>query len=427
MALDELHGADAAPECPESCRPKQAPDLPSIRLRELLVEVCASVPFYRNTLPELTHFPIVSKRVMIAKVEEFISEAVPGHRLRLIETLTKGPRSGVQEWQFNDNLFIEQTSGSSGIPFLIVKTREERLKGLLGIWRFRRSIDSGVSPHNFLPLIHRRPGMERPKTTIDALDAARERGMRWVHANPPFIRGCLRLTNWAAFSMPATLRFIENSGSQLDHELRQSLEARTKIRIADQYGCREVWAIGYATGVDGFIPVDDNVIVEIVDAKGKRVEGPGTVGRLLVTGLCQKIFPFIRYDTGDLGYFSETGGRRTIVLSPNRQHHLILGAPTRTYGTDLFKNVMINVFRNVGYIPIDGLQIRQLSEIEYELAIAKTGHKEEIRAAVELEFNRLLSLPEPARFSLRELVDEGEYPVEKPCLFTNRYFRRSTP
>ncbi|HKM76267.1 MAG TPA: hypothetical protein VJZ32_07605 [Candidatus Bathyarchaeia archaeon] len=46
--------------------------------------------------------------------------------------------------------------------------------------------------------------------------------------------------------------------------------------------------------------------VEVVDGEGKPVS-PGECGRLVLTDLNNYVFPFIRYDTGDLAAFSDEG------------------------------------------------------------------------------------------------------------------------
>jgi len=46
-------------------------------------------------------------------------------------------------------------------------------------------------------------------------------------------------------------------------------------------------------------------IVELIDNKGKNIFKEGEIGELVVTGLHSRIFPFIRYKTGDLGIYSK--------------------------------------------------------------------------------------------------------------------------
>ncbi|HHX8498747.1 TPA: phenylacetate--CoA ligase family protein [Vibrio diabolicus] len=94
------------------------------------------------------------------------------------------------------------------------------------------------------------------------------------------------------------------SGEAVTADMQQEFEVKG-IAVSQAYASAELGLIAYqVTGEQGLVIAED-IIVEIVDPDGIPVQ-PGEVGEVVVTSLDEK-FPLIRYATGDLSAYLETG------------------------------------------------------------------------------------------------------------------------
>jgi phenylacetate-CoA ligase len=83
--------------------------------------------------------------------------------------------------------------------------------------------------------------------------------------------------------------------------LRQKLEGKLEIFIRQAYGTVDVGCLGYECQKKNGMHIPENVIVEIVDTEtGKQLE-IGATGEIVATTF-SKVFPMIRFATGDLSY-----------------------------------------------------------------------------------------------------------------------------
>ncbi len=396
-------------------------------LADLLAHARARVPFYRDAGPGLSDFPVVSKGAMLARQEDFIA-ADPGLERSGVAELLRAPAEGPGQIAVGGEVLVEQTSGSSGIPFRIPKTKAERLRVSLGLWRFRRSIDPEFSPRTFLALIHN-PGLaERPRTMPELFSSIARGRHRWLHASTALLPKLLRHLRDSGSAVPPSLRHIECSGFFLEPEIRSAVEKEASVGVVDQYGCTEVWAIGYGIGPGVFAPVLDNVVLEILDASGAALEAEGAVGRVVVTSLWQRLFPFIRYDTGDTGKLVRVGGDLGLELLPRRPHHLVRGARGAVWGTDLFKSILYNVYQEIGHRAVSRLEVRQLGPAKMALVMSAHPDAEAIRSRIEAHLNARGVFDWPVRLSLETAgAEDDPSSAEKPCLFTNRAWSEAAP
>ncbi|HHX8631932.1 phenylacetate--CoA ligase family protein [Vibrio diabolicus] len=94
------------------------------------------------------------------------------------------------------------------------------------------------------------------------------------------------------------------SGEAVTADMQQMFEVKG-ITVFQAYASAELGLIAYqVTGEQGLVIAED-IIVEIVDPDGVPVQ-PGEVGEVVVTSLDEK-FPLIRYATGDLSAYLDTG------------------------------------------------------------------------------------------------------------------------
>jgi len=87
--------------------------------------------------------------------------------------------------------------------------------------------------------------------------------------------------------------------------LRQKLEGKLEILIRQAYGTVDVGCLGYECPEKNGMHIPEDVIVEIVDTEtGKQLES-GATGEIVATTF-NKIFPMVRFATGDLSYLIES-------------------------------------------------------------------------------------------------------------------------
>lgn len=101
------------------------------------------------------------------------------------------------------------------------------------------------------------------------------------------------------FSFRAVISYTE----QLTEETRAYLERTLGAPVFNYYGCNEVNLIGHECEFkNGFHVNMGWTYCEVVDEQGYPL-GPEKMGNIVVTSLDNEVMPFLRYETGDRGYW----------------------------------------------------------------------------------------------------------------------------
>jgi phenylacetate-CoA ligase len=87
--------------------------------------------------------------------------------------------------------------------------------------------------------------------------------------------------------------------------LRQRLEEKLEIFVRQAYGTVDVGCLGYECPEKNGMHISEDVMVEIVDTETGRQLEIGATGEIVVTTF-SKVFPMVRFATGDLSYFIES-------------------------------------------------------------------------------------------------------------------------
>jgi len=374
------------------------------------------VPFY-GEVSSFEQCPIVSKRIILGDIDRFIARDAP-RRAELLQFLRSETKDGVSEIDWGNGIVVEQTSGSSGIPFRIPKWKADRVQTSGAIWRFRKMIDSDAAPTRLYAAIHA-PSDATRFPWVSLFGALQAQQIRWIHANPSILAEMASRARRAA-DRPSSLKFAESSGQYLAPDVWRETEAALQVRVVDQYGCREVSAIGYATEPNRFQLMRENAHVELLNAEGEPIQKPGIPGRVVVTSLHNRLMPFLRYDTGDEAEWVDGNGTRVLALRPFRPHHLIVGSKS-VYGNSLFKGLLVAVYHRLGYPPISRLRVRQASRTRFVIETDARENAEPVRACLEHLFNTTRTLPQPAVFAIAPIDGMQDFaPTEsKVDLFTN--------
>jgi phenylacetate-CoA ligase len=86
--------------------------------------------------------------------------------------------------------------------------------------------------------------------------------------------------------------------------LREKLEEKLEISIRQAYGTVDVGCLGYECPEKKGMHIPEDVMVEIVDTETGRQLEIGATGEIVATTF-SKVFPMIRFATGDLSYLIE--------------------------------------------------------------------------------------------------------------------------
>jgi phenylacetate-CoA ligase len=95
------------------------------------------------------------------------------------------------------------------------------------------------------------------------------------------------------------------AAEMLPESLRISLEEKFGMIIRQTYGTADVGCLGYECMKKSGMHIPDDKIVEIVDPETGKQLGPGKTGEIVATSF-NKVYPMIRFGTGDLSIVTET-------------------------------------------------------------------------------------------------------------------------
>jgi phenylacetate-CoA ligase len=280
------------------------------RLKRLVNDACANVPYYRNvsarlgvsaedirSLDDLASWPFLTKALIRAHRDEL-------------------KRDGCRD------LILSNTGGSTGEPLQFFLGKERVSHDVAAKWRATRwwGMDIGdpeiviwgspieLGAQDWARLL--RDALLRTRL-LSAFEMSERKLDRFVE----IVR---RMRPKMVFGYPSALahvaRHAQARGQRMDdigikvafvtaeylyEEQRQQIGATFGCRVANGYGGRDAGFIAHECPHGGMHITAEDVIVEIVDNTG-RVLPPGESGEVVVTHLASKDFPFIRYRTGDV-------------------------------------------------------------------------------------------------------------------------------
>ncbi|WP_138754343.1 phenylacetate--CoA ligase family protein [Paenibacillus sinopodophylli] len=271
------------------------------RLERAAAKAAEQYPFYRRfqgTGATFQDLPVMDKATINANRE-------------MLELPVQGP------------LIISHTSGSTGTPFLCVKTREEQRALGLAIQRSRRR--AGVPTNGRMLLLGNALLADQRMVTLY--------GNRMMQEKPHLIQGrCSGLYELAMHAernglpIPESLVALQNWGEYAQPGQRREIERIFGVPMLDYYGMEEIWLIAFA-GVDGSLRIDESLVyVEVLDPITLQPVPDDETGELVVTSFVMNSLPFLRYRTGDMGRVArdEGSGGPILTLMPFRQSSIKL-------------------------------------------------------------------------------------------------------
>jgi phenylacetate-CoA ligase len=265
-------------------------------------------PFYRDRMREagfqpedmrnwddFRRFPILAKQDIVNHTPEMISQV--SNRARLIPRKTSGS-TGVSlhfyvdedEFQFKRGVQIYRDSWTGwriGDWSALVWGNPEYTRSFRGRLRNR-----------FLSRCFSLDTLKMDKAMMGSFANEifrRKPSLLFGHAHSLYLLAKF----WEDSGLPEyRFRGIISTAMVLHEHERQKCESVFRSRIFDRYGCEEVSLIASECEAHEGLHVNtDSLIVEVIqDSQAARA---GESGRVIVTDLCNRAMPFIRYEVGD--------------------------------------------------------------------------------------------------------------------------------
>lgn len=284
------------------------------RLRSLLLKVQKNVPYYRDCFTSLDFSPQnVSSLADLNKLPLLTKTVIRTEGDRMKSEVAKGLA------RFN-------TGGSSGEPLIFFIGTERVSHDVAAKWRATRWWGVDIGDPEIVVW-----GSPIELSAQDRLRHWRDRLMR-TQLLPAFQMSEAKLDEFIAtitrtrprmlFGYPSSIsllaRHAEKRGQSMSslginvafvtserlyEEQRDVISRVFGCRVANGYGGRDAGFIAHECPAGGMHLTAEDIIVEIVDRDG-HVLAPGQLGEIVVTHLATSDFPFIRYQTGDMGALS---------------------------------------------------------------------------------------------------------------------------
>lgn len=275
---------------------------------------------------------------------------------------------------------VEMTSGTTGIPFPIIKSQNERFIAANQLLHQRKGHYSGANIKNGFLLAHE---VDEKLKNINFYDENYDmseivnyfilKKPKWMFVTANTLRRFVNTVNVNGYYENVHnigVEFIEVTSAPLSFSEKKDMESMFNSKIVNQYGCREVWNIAYECKC-GKMHINDNVIVELVDEHGNFINEDNKVGEVVITSLVNKTTPIIRYYLGDLARINsekcECGLKTPVIsLAGGRKSEILKN--TNYFGSQVFRKVLraLNFSKGVKY---DKIKIVQDGEFHITIYI----------------------------------------------------------
>lgn len=343
-------------------------------LSEILSFAKANTVFYGKVSGnQLEDFPVIDKKVILDNYNDFL---VP---------LNKIPCQ-------KDEVHIQKTSGSTGIPFQVYQDTRCRMRRIATI----KYENEKIGFHSFEPMMHLRavkhywgnkfkePITYDPKLNIvyaDNANLTEDRIREIIHAINRYkvkvVRGYMTtLDIITKYAVENNMQFLYHPtfisvGELLLESLRFRLINELNCKIVSQYANEENGVFGQTEVNGGGSTINlnrANCIVEILKLESDEPVGENELGRIVVTDFTNYAMPLIRYDIGDIAMIGKMEDGEISVLKNLSGRKTDLIYTTAGKPIDFFNSVSPDIYNNPD---IEQWQFIQESATLYTLKICK--------------------------------------------------------
>lgn len=244
------------------------------------------------------------------------------------------------------DVYVSNTSGSSGIPFFFAKDRDcHALSHAIAMDRYAQygitSDDkqarfygipmSGSARYkellkDFLANRVRFPVFELSDRQLSVfLERFRRMGFGYIYGYTSAIvlfAQYVKRQRIVLKDVCPSLKCCIVTSEVCSREDRNLLRDVFGVEVVNEYGASETGIIAF-TDVDGdWAITSEDLYVEVVDDANRPVEY-GCTGKILISHLTNRAFPFIRYEIGDLGVLEKRGDKIILKELSGRVNDII--------------------------------------------------------------------------------------------------------
>jgi len=294
-------------------------------------------------------------------------------------------------------LIAEYTSGSDGIPFMVIKSFEERIKLGMNLWKLRNTFHP-ASSEKMLYFIHKPKFINYPVTffrnennttsVCDEIDFIDGSQYTWWHTCTRLLDAYMNIISKNEIECTfENLRVIENNAAFLSDKNRKKYEMFYGCKVANNYGCREIWNIAFDCR-EQYLHINEEVLFfELIDDNDSVITEPNKYGKIVLTSYYLKEMPFIRYAIGDSACYLDGTckcGRNTRRIKLQGERNIIIGS-NGLNGDEYFTNVVYGVTFSEG-INFDSILVTQIGHKKFLVNI-KGNHNN--KSIIEQSFTQL--------------------------------------
>lgn len=337
-------------------------------LKNLLSHAKETVPYYAGVrTTEIDSFPVVNKDLFRKNYDAFRSS----------------------KFQDDSVLHAAYTSGSTGTPFKALQNREKIFWHQAGLIALNESIGWQLGERFMFmrvwDLAHSASKLSQfmsntiPFDVVGFSDTRCEEVRQRLRSDKS-----LKMIIGYASALEKLSQYVIGKGDQpkdfgmrliiadsenLTNEARKNIESSFGCPVYNRYANNENGIIALAgPDNDEFVVNYPEYYVEILNLDSDTPVKEGEMGRVVITDLYNYAFPFIRYDTGDLGIAGRITDNGCEVIS-----QLMGRVSSSLFDTDGGLITETSVIAHFEDIPEIGRhQVVQLNKKEYELRIEST-------------------------------------------------------
>jgi len=205
------------------------------------------------------------------------------------------------------------------------------------------------------------------------------------------------------------------AAEMLPESLRSKLEEKFGMIIRQTYGTADIGCLGYECIKKNGMHIPDDKIVEIVDPETGKQLGPGKAGEIVATTF-NKIYPLIRFGTGDLSILTETPcpcGRTSPRLLK------ILGRVdqvTKVRGLFVHPGQVDEVasrYPQIAKVQVVVARKEQKDEMTFRIELKEEGlQTEKLKEEIESSIRDVMKLRGNVQFTPKGTIPEGAKKIE---------------
>ncbi|BBD09327.1 phenylacetate--CoA ligase family protein [Desulfovibrio ferrophilus] len=257
------------------------------------------------------------------------------------QEMQENPKRFIPDYMKADRLYHRSTGGSTGMPLTIFMDLDHLSRDKANTQYYMSTMDLDIFHFRSIRLYGDRVPEEQlskghfwhqandrmltmscyhfsKETSPLFVDKINAYSPDYIHTRPSAILPLASYILELGLTVSAKLVSIFADGEYLTLGQRKVIESAFKTRLYNVYGHTEGCVFGHACKDSDNLHFPPQVgILELIDDEGHTVSREGGRGEMVTTGFNNKMFPMVRYRTGDIGVLTNkqcTCGRHYPML-----------------------------------------------------------------------------------------------------------------